>query len=201
MKISIFSDIHGDLRALERIIAQPAGIYIAAGDLSNFGKMLDRCGELLKPLGERVWILPGNHETHSETRSLCERYGFVDFHRQLRSLESKNGTTQWAGLGYSNITPFNTPGEYSEGEIGSALAAFEGARPLYLVVHFPPHDTHLDEFAAGKHAGSPTLRAWVDRVQPAYLFCGHIHETAGRSDRVGQTQCFNVGKQGYMFEL
>ena len=201
MKILIFSDIHGDLRVLERILAQPADLYIAAGDLATFGKGLDRCGEVLKPLGERLWVLPGNHETHDDTRALCERLGFVDFHRQVRALPSSRGVTQWAGLGYSNITPFNTPGEYSEEEISNALAAFEGFEPLYLVVHFPPWDTKLDEFARGKHAGSPALRAWVDRVQPAYLFCGHIHETAGLSEQLGVTQCFNVGKYGHVIEV
>jgi uncharacterized protein len=201
VKILIFSDIHGDLRALEKIVAQAADIYIAAGDLSTFRRGLDRCGEVLKPLGERLWVLPGNHETHDDTRALCSRLGFVDFHRQVRSLESAQGATRWAGLGYSNVTPFNTPGEYSEVEIAKALEAFEGNDPLYLVVHFPPLGTKLDEFSAGKHAGSPTLRQWVERVQPVYLFCGHIHEAAGRSDRVGPTQCFNVGKQGYTLEL
>ena len=44
MKVLIFSDIHGDLRALERIVAQPADIYIDAGDLGNFSQGLDRCG-------------------------------------------------------------------------------------------------------------------------------------------------------------
>ena len=201
MKILIFSDIHGDLKALEKIVAQPADIYIAAGDLSTFGRSLDRCGEVLKPLGERVWVLPGNHETHEETSALCKRFGFLDFHRQVRALTSAAATTQWAGLGYSNITPFNTPGEYSEEEIAKALAAFDTLKSLYLVVHFPPQGTKLDEFAQGKHAGSPTLRAWVERVQPLYLFCGHIHEAAGRSDRLGPTQCFNVGKQGYTHEI
>jgi len=201
LKILIFSDIHGDLRALEKIVAQPADLYIAAGDLSTFGRGLDRCGEVLKPLGERLWVLPGNHETHGDTLAFCERYGFVDFHRQVRALPSASGPTQWAGLGYSNVTPFNTPGEFSEEEISKALAAFDGLQPLYLVVHFPPVGTQLDEFAPGKHAGSPTLRSWVDRVQPAYLFCGHIHECAGRSDRLGPTQCFNVGKQGYLLDL
>ncbi len=201
MKILIFSDIHGDLRALEKIAKQQADVYIAAGDLSNFGKTLDRCGEILKPLGEKAWVLPGNHETQSEIHSFCERHGFIDFHRQLRPLESASGTTQWAGLGYSNITPFNTPGEYTEEEIKKALGEFDGIKPLYLVVHFPPLNTTLDEFAPGKHAGSPTLREWVTRNQPAYLFCGHIHETAGRSDRIGQTQCFNVGKDGYMLAI
>jgi Icc-related predicted phosphoesterase len=201
VRILIFSDTHGDLRSLERIVAQQADIYIAAGDLSNFGRALDRCGEVLQPLGERLWVLPGNHETYDETRAFCERFGFVDFHRRVRSLPSATGATQWAGLGYSNITPFNTPGEYSEAEIAKALAAFDEIKPLYLVVHFPPQGTTLDEFAPGKHAGSPTLRTWVERVQPAYLFCGHIHECAGRSDRVGATQCFNVGKQGYTLEI
>ena len=201
MKLLIFSDIHGDLRSLERIAGQPADIYIAAGDLSNFGRALHRCGEVLQPLGERLWVLPGNHETCDETRAFCERFGFVDFHRRVRALPSATGATQWAGLGYSNITPFNTPGEYSEDEISKALNVFDGVKPLYLVVHFPPLGTTLDEFAPGKHAGSPTLRTWVERAQPVYLFCGHIHECAGRSDRIGTTQCFNVGKQGYTLEI
>jgi uncharacterized protein len=201
MKVLIFSDIHGDIRSLEKLVAQPADVYISAGDLSTFGKGLDRCGEVLKSLGEKVWVLPGNHESHDESRAFCERFGFFDFHRQTRTLTSERGTTQWAGLGYSNITPFDTPGEYSEEEIAKALAPFDNLKPLYLVVHFPPLGTRLDEFAAGKHAGSPTLREWVDRVQPVYLFCGHIHECSGHRDQIGATQAFNVGKSGYTIEV
>ena len=201
MRILIFSDTHGDIRSLDRIVTQPADIYIAAGDLSTFRKKLDRCGEALKPLGEKLWLLPGNHESHDDTLALCHRYGFVDFHRQVRVVESSKGKTHWAGLGYSNITPFNTPGEYSEEEIAKALAAFEGLKPLYLVVHFPPYGTKLDEYAPGKHAGSTALREWVERIQPVNLFCGHIHETAGAADLLGATKCINVGKQGFTFEL
>lgn len=201
MKILIFSDIHGDVHTLKSIVAQPADLYIAAGDLATFGRGLERCGQALEPLGERLWVLPGNHETHDDTRALCEKFGFVDFHRQVRALESAKGATQWAGLGYSNITPFKTPGEYSEEEIAKALAAFDGLKPLYLVVHFPPLDTKLDEYAPGQHAGSPALREWVLREQPVRLFCGHIHETAGLTDRLGATECINVGKHGYAIEI
>jgi uncharacterized protein len=197
MKVLVFSDIHGDARALERLVAQPADVYIAAGDLSTFQKGLDRCGEILAPLGERVWVLPGNHETHDDTKELCRRFGFIDFHRQIREI----GATKWAGLGYSNITPFHTPGEYTEQQIGEALAAFGGESPLYLVAHVPPHGTHLDEFSEGKHGGSPTLRSWVELAQPEYLFCGHIHECAGNTDTIGRTKCINVGKSGHLLEL
>jgi uncharacterized protein len=200
-KILIFSDIHGDIGAVERIVARPADIYIAAGDLGTFGRGLKRPAEVLAPLGDRVWLLPGNHETHKQTQVLCQEFGFVDFHRQVRQVESSREMIYFAGLGYSNVTPFNTPGEYSEEEIARALAAFDGLRPLYLVVHFPPQGTKLDEFAPGKHAGSSALREWVEREQPAKLFCGHIHETAGLTDRLGATECRNVGKQGYILEI
>ena len=197
MKVLIFSDIHGDIRALEKLVSEPADVYIAAGDLSTFRKSLDRCGEVLAPLGEKVWVLPGNHETHEDMRDLCRRFGFVDFHRQVRQIASTN----WAGLGYSNITPFNTPGEYTEEQIQEALAAFDGLSPLYLVAHVPPKNSQLDEFAPGQHGGSPALSTWLERAQPLYLFCGHIHECAGRSDQIGRTQCFNVGKAGYTLEV
>jgi Icc-related predicted phosphoesterase len=81
------------------------------------------------------------------------------------------------------------------------LSAFDGIDPLYLVVHFPPAGTKLDEYAPGKHAGSPALREWVQKARPPYLFCGHIHETAGFTDTLGSTQCINVGKQGYALEI
>lgn len=197
MKVLIFSDIHGDVRALAQIVAQPADVYVCAGDLATFGKGLEKCGKALESLGEKLWVLPGNHETHDDIREFCRRFGFVDFHRRV--LQTKS--TPWAGLGYSNITPFKTPGEYTEEEIAQALAAFGGIPGLHLVIHVPPYGTRLDEYAPGKHGGSTALRAWVEREQPSHLFCGHIHETAGLSDRIGATECINVGKEGFTLEI
>jgi hypothetical protein len=197
MRILIFSDIHGDVRAIEKLAKQPADLYISAGDLSTFGRGLERCGEALRPLGQRCWVLPGNHETAQENADFCRKFGLVDFHRQVREL----GGVHFAGLGYSNPTPFNTPGEYTEAQIGEALAALAGLTPLVLVVHFPPHGTELDQVRFGVHAGSRTLRAWVERHQPRQLFCGHIHECAGKSDTLGATRCINVGKAGYLLEV
>jgi hypothetical protein len=197
MRILIFSDIHGDVRAIEKLAAQTADIYISAGDLSTFGRGLDRCGQALRPLGQRCWVLPGNHETAQENADFCRKFGLVDFHRQVREL----GGVHFAGLGYSNPTPFNTPGEYTEAQIAEALAAFERLTPLVLVVHFPPHGTELDQVRFGMNAGSKTLRSWVERHQPRKLFCGHIHECAGKSDTIGATHCINVGKAGYVLEV
>ena len=197
MKIQIFSDIHGDLKSLEKLLAVPANVYISAGDLTNFGNGLDSCGTVLARQANRVWAIPGNHETEEQNSQFCTGAGFVDFHKQIRQL----GSSYFGGLGYSNPTPFNTPGEYTEEQLAAALDAFRNHSPLYLVVHAPPYGSKLDEFAPGKHAGSHAVREWVEREQPEMLFCGHIHECGGKSDQIGRTRCFNVGKRGYMLDL
>jgi Icc-related predicted phosphoesterase len=197
MRLSIFSDIHSDRAALERLVQQEADYYFAAGDLVNWGRGLDQLAPILKRVAGRLFVMPGNHESAAEISRFCERFGFRDFHGQTM----KVGNYEIAGLGYSNPTPFNTPGEYSEQELAQRLAPFSGLKPLVLICHCPPKNTQLDRAAPGKHFGSTSVRDFIDENQPDYFFCGHIHEAAGASDRIGVTQGFNVGKRGYVLEL
>jgi Icc-related predicted phosphoesterase len=197
MKIQIFSDIHNDLRALERLAKTPADLHISAGDLVSWEGGLSDCGEVLKPLGDKLWVLPGNHETAEQIAAFCARFGFRNFHEQVFEAAGYH----FAGLGYSNPTPFDTPGEYSEEELEEKLEPFKNLSPLVLVVHAPPRGTTLDEIAGGNHIGSHAVRKFVDAYHPQYLFCGHVHEDAGKSDQLGETKAFNVGKQGYVLEI
>ncbi|MGO4880065.1 MAG: metallophosphoesterase family protein [Bryobacteraceae bacterium] len=197
MKALIFSDIHGDLRALARLIETDADYYVAAGDLVNFGRGLDRCGEILAQRAERVYVLPGNHETAAQIADLCREFGLHDFHGQ----HAQWGRYQVAGLGYSSPTPFHTPGEYSEAELGRKLEAFAGLSPLVLICHAPPHGTALDQIRPGLHGGSTAVRDFLLREQPEQFLCGHIHEAAGAHIEIGKTQAMNVGKQGWLLDL
>ena len=45
------------------------------------------------------------------------------------------------------------------------------------------------------------MRDFIDRYQPRYFYCGHIHEAAGQMEILGRTQAFNVGKRGVMLDL
>lgn len=197
MRVQIFADIHGDIAALRRAIAVPADIYIAAGDLVTWPAPLDACGEALAGLRERLWVMPGNNETARQIENFCYAYGFLNFHEAVFEV----GGTHFAGLGYSNPTPFDTPGEYSEEELAERLGQFEGRHPQVLVCHAPPFDTDLDEAGPDLHFGSRAVRAYIDAHQPAYCFCGHIHEAAGRVVRLGATLASNVGKAGYLLEI
>lgn len=196
-KLLIFSDIHNDWKTLERILSVEADFYISAGDQVTWAKGLDRCGQILKTRGERVWVLPGNHESAPQIAALCDQYGLNNFHeRQFAA-----GGFHIAGLGYSSPTPFNTPGEYSEPQLAERLAPFADLQPLVLVCHAPPYGTVLDQVRPGLHAGSTAVRDFIQRCQPAYFFCGHIHEAEGVSIEIGRTRARNVGKKAYLLEL
>jgi Icc-related predicted phosphoesterase len=106
-----------------------------------------------------------------------------------------------AGLGYSNPTPFDTPGEYSEAELTERLNRFSGLHPLVLICHTPPKGTALDRAGEGKHFGSVAIGQFIEREQPRYFFCGHIHEAAGQHALLGRTEGWIVGKRGQLLEL
>ncbi len=197
MRILLFSDIHSDARALEAIAASPADRYFAVGDLVNWGRGLDAAGEILKPLGGKLSVIPGNHESAADISAFCERFGFIDMHRKSASL----GEYQVAALGYSNPTPFHTPGEYTEEEIARYLEPFAGLRPLILVCHCPPAGTPLDAGSGGRHFGSTAIAAFVEEHQPDWFFCGHIHEAAGTECTLGRTRARNLGKKGFLLEI
>ena len=197
MKLLVFSDIHSDHRALERLVAMEADWYVAAGDLVSWSRGLDRCGEILKTRGDRVLVLPGNHESASQIEAFCAKYGLRNFHGETMQL----GRFHVAGLGYSSPTPFNTPGEYSEKEIASRLAAFAELEPLVLICHCPPYATALDRVKEGVHAGSRSVAEFIEKRQPEWFCCGHIHEAEGVETRLGKTRAVNVGKRGYSIEI
>ena len=197
MKLLIFSDIHGDKKALEQLMEIEADYYFAAGDLANWGRGLEQLGPIMQRRASRMYVIPGNHESESDIAAFCRQYGFRNFHGQKIDIEGY----AVAALGYSNPTPFDTPGEYSEEELGRRLESFSTLDPLVLICHAPPKGTKLDRVREGAHFGSTAVREFIDRRQPEYFYCGHIHEAAGAEDTIGRTRGWNVGKKGRVLDL
>ena len=196
-KLLIFSDIHNDARALEQLMNTEADYYFAAGDMVTWARGFDKIGPVLAKRAKQMYVIPGNHESERDTEELCRRFGLHHFHGGKMEVAGYHV----AALGYSGPTPFNTPGEYTEPEIAERLAPFAGLNPLVLICHSPPLDTLLDQIRPGLHAGSRSVREFIENEQPRYFFCGHIHEAEGVSIRMGATQAVNVGKRGYLLEL
>jgi Icc-related predicted phosphoesterase len=197
VKLLVFSDIHSDARALERLMAIEADYYFCAGDLVNFSRGLDVMGEILGKRGKKVYVIPGNHESAQQVTDLCGRFGLHDFHGGRLEIDGFHVV----GLGYSNPTPFDTPGEYSEEELAERLHVFDGLKPMVAICHVPPSGTMLDRITNLRHAGSTSMREFLQRERPRYFFCGHIHEAAGMQEKLGETSAMNVGKKGYLLDL
>jgi Icc-related predicted phosphoesterase len=200
MRFLFFSDIHSDLKTLERLVEQEADYYFCIGDLVSWARGLDKAGEILRRRAGKVFLIPGNHETACDIKKVCNDYGFADMHSQSRQF----GSVHLASLGYSNPTPFDTPGEYTEEEIAARLEPFAALTPLVLACHCPPKNTPLDKGSGNRHFGSTAIASFIDRVSPRYFLCGHIHEAEGVQASLGsegKTIGVNVGKRGYMLDL
>src|SRR5258707_15861593 len=94
VKALIFSDIHNDGRALAKLMAIDAEVYFAAGDLVSWARGLDKMGELMKSRAERVYVLPGNHESAGDIAAFWGGFGFVGFH---------GGTGEDGGGGFGGL--------------------------------------------------------------------------------------------------
>jgi hypothetical protein len=197
MKILLFSDLHSDWKALEGLIEREADFYICAGDVVSWAWNLDQAGEILSRRRGQVWILPGNHESAANIQHMSEKWGLENVHGK----SWMKGGVRFAALGYSNPTPFNTPGEYTEEQLARELERISEPRPDVLICHCPPKNTRLDEAGPGQHFGSTAVAAAIERIRPRWFFCGHIHEAAGRQEQLGETYGMNLGKQGYLLEV
>ena len=72
-----------------------------------------------------------------------------------------------------------------------------------LICHQPPYGI-LDKVTwkeapkhyQGKHAGSKAILNFIQREQPPYVFCGHIHEEKGMR-KIGKSEVYNLGVAGH----
>ncbi|MEO5533974.1 MAG: metallophosphoesterase family protein [Pseudolysinimonas sp.] len=68
MRIAVFSDVHGNLPALEAVIGDAGEVdgYVCLGDVVNYGPWSDECVDVVAALKNSVY-LAGNHEVAFST--------------------------------------------------------------------------------------------------------------------------------------
>lgn len=164
--------------------------------------------ERLRESPVRCLIMPGNDDGDYVAEAL-EGSDRVE-NAEERILEVKGFL--FLSLGYSNITPWHTPRELPEEELGARVSALiEGldpSMPWIFNLHVPPYDTRIDDapeldetlrLVGGPSArmvpvGSHAVRAAIEEQQPLLSVHGHIHESRGVA-RLGKTQAINPGSE------
>jgi len=176
MRILAFSDIHADEDALDSLrtyaIRSDIDYVICAGDLSNRGP-ISFVKELIELFGGKFYFVHGNMDSQNVVDAIRHNPHY------LHGRKLKFGEWNIVGLGGSNPTPFNTPGELSERQIEHILNTSNIDENTILISHPPPKGV-FDEISGQLHVGSESVRKIMDEKKPLILICGHIHEHEGK---------------------
>jgi len=203
MRIIALGDIHMDTGDVAKIPAiDTADHIIVTGDITNYGSSQDAATVLnsLLAINSSILGVAGNLDQPDVARYL------EDLGISLHGRGIMVADLGIMGLGGSNYTPFNTPYEFSEQELGAFLAAgfsqIDPARNFILVSHTPPVKTKTDRLLNGRHVGSMAVRKFIEEKQPLLCVTGHIHESRGQ-DHIGRTLVLNPGmmKEGGYIEV
>lgn len=198
MKILAFVDVHGDLKALEKVIekanSQNPDVIVCAGDLTEFGENLDYFVYMLNKLKKPVLIVPGNHEIPAELKKICSLFDNTIF---LHKTSYKNKNCLFIGF---SCDGFSATDPEFEKYARQAKKLIKKGMDVVLVTHAPPYGTKVD-FVRGSHCGSKSVREFLEKNRIKLNICGHLHETAGKQDLVNKTAVINPGPYGKIINV
>ncbi|MEM1548600.1 MAG: metallophosphoesterase family protein [Thermoproteota archaeon] len=199
MRLFACSDIHLRLNSLEEALkdSRNADLAVCLGDITVFNKGLEAALENVRRLNEHVMIIPGNNESPRLLEEKAMEKGLIFMHGRKVFFKGFN----FAGIGGSLHTPFKTPFEMGEDGFKQILSEFKGSKNLILLSHSPPFNTTLDLTSSGEHVGSLELRKFIEEEAPLVCLCGHVHERAGLSEKIGNTLIVNPGARGMILEV
>ncbi len=194
MEIVVLTDIHGNISKLESIADElkSSGLVLITGDITHFGKEQEAkmVIDAIRKYNRRIFAISGNVD-HPDVEKYLVRE-ILSINQVTVPFRSYN----FIGLSGSLETPFNTPNELTEEDfeksLDRAIKQKKNDFPLVLASHHPPHNTKMDKLMYMKHAGSKSVRNFIERYKPLACFCGHIHEAYG-TDKIGETQIINPG--------
>jgi len=199
-----------DRKEFEDISADPKSVTAAFNRA-----MVDRVAEWMRLAEERLgktdvkcYISPGNDDLFDVDPVLNSSSYVINPEEKVVSID---GEHEMITLGYTNHTPWNSPREVDEDELGRKIeglaAGVKNMKTAIFNIHVPPINTPIDMapmvdkdlkvvVKSGQvqmtSAGSSACRAAVEKHQPMLGIHGHIHESHGFV-MIGRTLCANPG--------
>ena len=170
-------------------------------------KWVTLADERLRAAGIPALMMPGNDDEPEVKEILAQGDWITDAEDRLVHLEGY----QVISFGWATTTPWHSPREITEAELGlrlKALAAqLDPNEPAIFNFHDPPARSGLDmaykmtagmkvEMAGGQAmlapVGSTSVRDLIEQVQPVLSLHGHIHESRA-ARKIGRTVAVNPG--------
>ena len=183
MKILVFSDLHGEEIALEKLKELAAkekfDYVLSCGDNSQAVSVLEDMIDTFP----NFYLIPGNWEGKEANDFLLQNEHCI--HEKRIELNGLN----LVGFGYSNITPFGTYGEMEEKEIYEKMSKLKIDNNTILLLHCPPKG-HFDS-VGNMNPGSSSILKIIEEKKPLVVFFGHIHEHEG-TEKMGESTLVKV---------
>ncbi|WP_422927750.1 metallophosphoesterase family protein [Singulisphaera sp. PoT] len=198
MKLLLFSDLHTDEAAAQKLVEQSSqvDVLVGAGDFASVRRRISACIDILKAVDKPTVLVAGNNETTEELIDACKGWS------QAHVLHGEGVTIAgraFFGIGGGiPVTPFGS-WSYDFSEYQASLLLKDCPPGCVLVSHSPPKGA-VDVSSSGQSLGSEAVREVIERVGPALVVCGHIHASAGKEGVVGSTPVINAGPVGIVWE-
>jgi Icc-related predicted phosphoesterase len=195
MKIFIFTDLHGDFKALRKVIkeinSQKPEIIICAGDISIFGDNFFYIVNEIDELGIPFLIIHGNHEDNAMVKKAQQvMNNTINLHK-AHYIYKDYIFFGYGGGGFSHVDrQFEDLAKKFKKTIEKT-----GITKIVLVTHAPPYKTEVDK-VHGTYAGNKSIRNFIVETKPVLHVCGHLHENEGKEDTIGKTRIINPGFLG-----
>ena len=179
--------------------------------LSVLSGWVSLANERLRGTEVKCYISPGNDDRF-EIDGVLKDDGPTVINPENRVVEI--GDYEMITLGFANPTPWKSPREVPDDELGEMIESLAGqledpSRSIFNL-HVPPQGTEIDRAPAVDEefryvrqgvgavkmvsAGSAAVRSSIEKHQPLVGLHGHIHESKGFV-KIGRTLCLNPGSE------
>ncbi len=199
MKLLLFSDIHCNETYCRDLVRRSTAVdvIVGAGDFCLMRKGLQETMTMLRPIQTPMVLVPGNSESLEELAAACRDWPNV--HVLHGNSVELSGRLFFGVGGGIPVTPFGSWSyDFSEEDALELLAPCPPG--AILVTHSPPLG-YVDISSGGRHFGSRAVHQTIMDKSPWLNVCGHIHESAGASHRLGETIIVNAGPKGLLWEI
>jgi uncharacterized protein len=165
--------------------------------------------------GVKIYVIGGNDDDPEVLQLLEDVKSATVVYCEGKEVEIADHHSM-ISVGFSNRTPWQTPRELDDEDLGSVIEDLAGAvadsRHSIFNLHVPPVDSTLDtcpkldwttdpptQIVKGGQvvmhgAGSQAVRRAIEQHQPMLSLHGHIHESAGVV-KIGRTTAVNPGSE------
>jgi Icc-related predicted phosphoesterase len=175
--------------------------------LARVESWMELAQERLQPANIPCFVSPGNDDDR-EVVEVLDRAGWVANPEGKVVEVVGHEMISW---GWSNPTPWDTPREQSEAELGAHLEAMASKlrdpQGAIFNLHVPPYRSGLDDAPALDETlkpktsggqlqlvpvGSTAVREVIEHYQPLLGLHGHIHDCRAMK-HIGRSMCINPG--------